>query len=74
LALTNALESLTKGSVAAAIKSRILDFRALQSLITKTPPAALQFPADLPDPSAALLEDHVAGALVGYANSVTKAK
>jgi hypothetical protein len=72
VSLTNALKTLTKGSVAKPLKHLILDFAALKAFIHKAAPRSLKFPASLPDPTAARAEARVAGALVGYANSVTK--
>jgi hypothetical protein len=69
--LTNELKALTKGSVARALKRRILNLAALKKAIARgTSTGTTQFPQDLPDPAAARSEAKVAGALIGYASSV----
>jgi hypothetical protein len=73
-ALTKGLKALTKGTVAKPLKKRILNFGALKRSIASQPPQAFNFNAFLSAPALALQEDKVAGALIGYAQSVTKHK
>lgn len=71
-ALVKGLKSLTKGTIAGPLKRRILNFAALKQAIAKQAAHSFDFNSFLSAPALALQEDKVAGALVGYANSVTK--
>ncbi len=65
------LKILASATHAKSLKHRILNTKAILRSVSAAPPSGFAFNATLPSPTLALKEDTVAGALVGYAKSVT---
>ena len=65
------LKILASATHTKSLKHRILNAKAILRSVSAAPPSGFAFNPTLPSPTLALKEDTVAGALLGYAKSVT---
>lgn len=67
-----ALKDMTKGTVAPALRKRLLDFKAFERTFTGHSAGDIHFPDDLRDTAAGANESNVAAVLLGYADKYGK--